>query len=69
MLSVELLIPALGGGAGRKLTESHSDFAFPRAKGPFGMGLSVSPDGRFVLFAQGEQTASDLMLIENLALR
>jgi hypothetical protein len=29
------------------------------------VGLSVSPDQRFLVFAQHDQTGSDLMLIEN----
>jgi hypothetical protein len=32
---------------------------------PIGLGLSVSPDQRFLVFAQRDQTGSDLMLIEN----
>jgi Tol biopolymer transport system component/DNA-binding winged helix-turn-helix (wHTH) protein len=32
---------------------------------PIGLGLSVSPDERFLVFAQRDQTGSDLMLIEN----
>jgi Tol biopolymer transport system component/DNA-binding winged helix-turn-helix (wHTH) protein len=32
---------------------------------PIGGGLSISPDHRFVAFAQIDQTGSDLMLIEN----
>jgi Tol biopolymer transport system component/DNA-binding winged helix-turn-helix (wHTH) protein len=32
---------------------------------PIGMGLSVSSDQRFLVFAQRDQTGSDLMLIEN----
>jgi hypothetical protein len=31
------------------------------------LGLSVSPDQRFVVFAQDDQKGSDLMLIENFA--
>jgi Tol biopolymer transport system component len=32
---------------------------------PIGLGLSLSPDQRFLVFAQRDQTGSDLMLIEN----
>ena len=32
-----------------------------------GMGLSLSPDERFVIFAQRDQVGSDLMLIQNFA--
>jgi eukaryotic-like serine/threonine-protein kinase len=32
------------------------------------LGLSLSPDQRFLLFAQRDQTGSDLMLIENFVL-
>ena len=32
-------------------------------------GLTVSPDGRFVLFGQLGQSGSDLMLIENFVAR
>ena len=31
---------------------------------PF-IGLSVSPDGRYVLFSQGDPFVCDLMLVEN----
>jgi len=29
------------------------------------LGLSVSPDERYLLYTQGDQTGSDLMLVEN----
>jgi Tol biopolymer transport system component/DNA-binding winged helix-turn-helix (wHTH) protein len=32
---------------------------------PIGWGLSLSPDQRFVIFTQVDQTGSDLMLVEN----
>jgi WD40 repeat protein len=33
--------------------------------GPPGNGLSLSPDGRYLLYAAGELVGSDLMLVEN----
>ncbi len=36
---------------------------------PIGWGLSLSPDQRFLVFAQRDQTGSDLMLIENFGVR
>jgi hypothetical protein len=36
---------------------------------PIGLGLSLSPDQRFLVFAQSDQTGSDLMLIENFVVR
>ena len=34
-----------------------------------GLSLSVSPDQRFVIYSQTDQSGSDLMLIENFAMR
>ena len=32
---------------------------------PVDLGLAVSPDGRYLLFAQNDLSGSDLMLVEN----
>jgi hypothetical protein len=32
---------------------------------PVDLGLAVSPDGRYLLFAQSDFYGSDLMLVEN----
>ena len=32
---------------------------------PVDLGLAVSPDGRYLLFAQNDFSGSDLMLVEN----
>jgi hypothetical protein len=32
---------------------------------PVGVGLTVSPDRRWILYAQADQAGSDLMLVEN----
>jgi hypothetical protein len=34
-----------------------------------GLGLSLSPDQRFLVFAQRDQTGSDLMVVENFVVR
>jgi hypothetical protein len=34
---------------------------------PIDGGLSVSPDTRFVVFAQDDRTGTDLMIVENFA--
>jgi len=36
---------------------------------PIARGLSLSPDKRFLVFAQSNQIGSDLMLIENFVAR
>jgi Tol biopolymer transport system component/DNA-binding winged helix-turn-helix (wHTH) protein len=35
------------------------------AKGPFHVGMSVSPDSRYLLFDEYDESGSDLMLVEN----
>jgi hypothetical protein len=32
---------------------------------PFFLGLSVSPDGRWLIYSQLDQSGSDIMLMEN----
>ena len=32
---------------------------------PIDLGLALSPDGRYLLFAQNDFSGSDLMLVEN----
>jgi Tol biopolymer transport system component len=39
------------------------------AKGPFHVGMSVSPDSRYLLFDEYDESGSDLMLVENFRLR
>jgi Tol biopolymer transport system component len=58
-------------GTDRKFSIEFLSFATGKAKtvapmsGPPSQGLSVSPDGRFLLFSQVDQAGSDLMLVEN----
>jgi len=58
-------------GADRKSSIQFLSFATNQAKtvapmsGPPIEGLSVSPDGRFLLFSQNDEAGSDLMLVEN----
>jgi len=39
--------------------------ALCKVANPFGLGMSVSPDGRFLLFTQVEPTGSDIMLVDH----
>ena len=45
------------------------DFPVAVAERPFYLGMSVSPDGRFVAFDQLDESGSDLMLIPNFKLQ
>jgi len=57
-------------GADQKVSIQFLDFGTGEVKmvsaitQPF-EGLSVSPDGRFLLFTESEEGGSDLMLVEN----
>ena len=39
------------------------------AKRPFHVGMSVSPDSRYILFDQYDESSSDLMMLENFRIR
>ena len=58
-------------GADRKSSIQFLSFATGKVKtvapisGPPSEGLSVSPDGRSLLFSQFDEAGSDLMLVEN----
>ena len=39
----------------------------PGAPAPYVGGISVSRDGRYVLYSQIDETASDLMLVDGLS--
>jgi hypothetical protein len=57
-----------GGGRCKKI--DYLDFATGNTKtvvatGKLGAGLSISPDGRFLLYNQVDQSGTDLMLVEN----
>ena len=39
------------------------------ANRPFHSGMSVSPDSRYILFDQYDESGSDLMMVENFAAR
>jgi serine/threonine protein kinase len=60
-----------GPGTDRKCSIEFLSFATAKVKtvapisGPPGEGLSVSPDGRFILYTQKDEAGSDLMLVEN----